>query len=421
MRIWLITVGEPLPLPGSSDRLHRTGMLAKELQRREHQVVWWASSFDHFRKRQLVEKTTSVRLAPNYALKLLRGPGYKRNVSLQRLRDHQALAREFTRLAPSEPAPEVIVCSLPILELAAAATGYGRARGIPTLVDIRDLWPDVMTDVAPTGFRWLARLALSSLYCLARKACSEATALMGVTEECVQWGTQMAGRDRTPADRPFHLGYSAVPPSDEAQARALEFWNEQGVTHEDLAFIACFFGAFGRHFELETVLRAARILAPTHPDIKLVLCGTGDELSKCRKVAADLPNVVCPGWVGEAEVWTLMRMAAAGLAPYRSTRNHVSIIPNKPGEYMSAGLPVVSSLQGVLAELLEAEDCGITYRNGDAQGLAAILQRLQGDPEYRMRLSANASRLFHRRFMAESVYREMADRVEEMAAKVATP
>ena len=28
MRIWLITIGEPLPIDGTNDRLHRSGMLA---------------------------------------------------------------------------------------------------------------------------------------------------------------------------------------------------------------------------------------------------------------------------------------------------------------------------------------------------------------------------------------------------------
>ncbi|GAI08595.1 unnamed protein product, partial [marine sediment metagenome] len=52
MRIWLITIGEPLPSDNNNDRLYRTGILAKLLIQRGHEVVWWTSTFDHVRKIQ---------------------------------------------------------------------------------------------------------------------------------------------------------------------------------------------------------------------------------------------------------------------------------------------------------------------------------------------------------------------------------
>ncbi len=51
MRVWLLTVGEPLPTDGGSDRVWRTGFLARALADRGHEVVWWSSAFDPFRHR----------------------------------------------------------------------------------------------------------------------------------------------------------------------------------------------------------------------------------------------------------------------------------------------------------------------------------------------------------------------------------
>ncbi len=50
MHVWLMTVGEPLPVLSGNSRLWRTGMVAQELVRRGHSVVWWTSRVDHFRK-----------------------------------------------------------------------------------------------------------------------------------------------------------------------------------------------------------------------------------------------------------------------------------------------------------------------------------------------------------------------------------
>ena len=43
MRIWLITVGEPLPTDGA-ERLLRAGILADMLSAKGHDVVFWTST-----------------------------------------------------------------------------------------------------------------------------------------------------------------------------------------------------------------------------------------------------------------------------------------------------------------------------------------------------------------------------------------
>src|SRR5207247_1738128 len=122
MHVWLVTVGEPLPTDGANDRLLRAGILADLLHRRGHTVVWWTSTFDHVRKRHRFDADTIRDLEPGYRLVLLHGTGYTKNVSLRRIADHRATARAFTRLAEAQDRPDVILCSLPTLELSAAAT-----------------------------------------------------------------------------------------------------------------------------------------------------------------------------------------------------------------------------------------------------------------------------------------------------------
>jgi len=59
MKIWLVTIGEPVPVhEGVRDRLCRTGYFAHLLANHGHNVVWWTSTFDHFRKKHLFEADT---------------------------------------------------------------------------------------------------------------------------------------------------------------------------------------------------------------------------------------------------------------------------------------------------------------------------------------------------------------------------
>lgn len=116
MRIWLVTIGEPLPCDGNGgERLYRAGILSAMLAQRGHEVVWWTSTFDHARKQQRFPTDATLRLESGVLLKLLHGCGYTRNVSLRRLIDHAILARKFTRQAEGMPSPDVVLCSLPPL------------------------------------------------------------------------------------------------------------------------------------------------------------------------------------------------------------------------------------------------------------------------------------------------------------------
>lgn len=415
MRIWLITVGEPLPVDGPNERLLRTGILADLLARRGHEVVWWTSSFDHVRKRHRESGGGRVSLSPNYRLILLRSCGYRRNVSPARILDHFLLARKFAAIAPREAPPDVILCSMPTIELALEAVRFGRRTGIPVVLDIRDLWPDIFLDLVPSWGRGIARIALSPWYRMLSEACGGATAVTGITEPIMEWGLGRAGRSRTGLDRDFPLGYAERSPAPGEIAEGRAFWEGKGVGAPEKEFRVCFFGTFGRQFDLETVIRAARLLEKGHRSIRFILCGSGDRFPFYRELAGGLSNMEFPGWVGALEIWTLMRLSHAGLAPYHNSPDFMASLPNKAIEYLSAGLPVVSCLKGELEKLLDASGCGVNYSESCPEGLAAALAGLHDDRARLEAMAGNALRLYRERFMAEKVYSEMGVYLEDLA------
>ncbi|MFH0960560.1 MAG: glycosyltransferase family 4 protein [Pseudomonadota bacterium] len=346
--IWLIQPGEELPIDPGTPRLLRTGILAKMLVSQGHKVTYWTSTFSHARKTQRFGTDTDINVRDNYKIKLLRSPGYSKNISVRRVYDHILLGRQFTRQASYETKPEIILCSMPTIELSLAATEYGKKLNVPVVLELRDMWPDIFLEAVPGWARPAGRVILSPMFRNLKKACENATAIFGITDEFLEWGLKYAGRKRNSFDAVFYHGYSPVKPNKSEIDAAESFWKKHGIWQENGRFIACFFGYFGRQFEIETVLEAARKLEDSKANIQFVLCGDGDKFEHYKLMAKDLNNVVLPGFVGHPEIWTLMRMASVGLAPYKSTTNFTGNIPNKVGEYLSAGLPIISSLQGAL-------------------------------------------------------------------------
>ena len=212
------------------------------------------------------------------------------------------------------------------------------------------------------------------------------------------------------------MSYVSTSPSTERIEAAEAFWDSQGISHDGRPWIAAFIGTLGRQFDMETVLQAARILAASDRPIRFVLCGRGDRLEHFRRRAADLGNVVFPGWVDAAAIHVLMRRAAVGLDPLPDRYDFLATINNKAIEYLSAGLPVVSSPnRGVLADLLREHGCGASYDCGDSAALAGVLLRLHDDARARRWMGQRAFALFQEDFVAEKVYRRMEEFLTEIA------
>ncbi|MBV8674322.1 MAG: glycosyltransferase family 4 protein [Acidobacteriaceae bacterium] len=416
MKIWLVKIGEPVPISGALvDRVHRTGYLAQFLAARKHQVVWWTTTFDHYRKKHISEERT-VPLGPNLAIRLLRGRGYAKNVGVGRLIDHALIARKFRHAIAREPKPDIIVTALPTVDLCLASLEYGRLRNVPVVLDMRDMWPDIFVDAIPGPLRPLARPLLVPFFRQARYACAHATAITGITEAFVEWGLRRGCRERSPLDRAFPFAYPATIPGPAAVRDAAQFWDAQGVHPGSDRLVVCFVGNLGRQFDAAHFLEAARILIGSGYPVQFVVCGAGERLEEYRKAAAAIPGMLFPGWIDAAKIHVLLQRSDVGIDPLPDRYDYLASINNKAVEYLSAGLPILSSPRhGVLCELLEREGCGLSYATCDAAGLASILTALHEQRQMLTQMSIRAREVFALQFAAEKVCGDMADHFEHIA------
>lgn len=409
MRVWLVTVGEPLALaPG--ERPWRTGILGRELARRGHEVVWWTSRLDHFTKTRFPHGEP-LRLADGLEVFFLEGIDYTRNVSPRRFLNHIQIARDFERRATRHPPPDVIVASLPPLELAKAAVDVGSRQGARVVLDVRDLWPDEIHQAVPRPLRWLGRVGLRPLDRIADAALARASSVVATSPAYLEWGRRRGRRQPSERDRVFPHGYPDPEegPDEAAEERAGAALRGMGVdvTRPILWFVGTFVGSI----DLGTVIRAAEVLvARGWNTVQFVLSGNGEREEEWRAMAVGSNAVVFTGWVDRSAMRWLARHATAGLAPYKP--GALMGLTNKLIEYLGFGLPVLSSLSGEAKDLLGRHACGLTYDAGDSEALATAAEALLRSPEQRARMAANARRLFEQRFRADEVYACYAEHVE---------
>ena len=411
MNIWLIQTGEQLPIRNGVRKM-RTALLADDLVNRGHTVRWWVSAFEHQRKEMQFAKDQEVAISDGFALQVLRGCKYKKNVSIARYIDHQIIALKFRIQSKKFPKPDIIVASMPDHILAYEAARYARKHGIPFLVDIRDLWPDIFLDrFRIMGLHGLGRAALALDFRRLNFLLKSADALVAVSKGYLNWGLDKIGRPESSFDKVFYLGYknsNARNLINEDASLGVPDWLKGREDQKVFVFI----GTFGVSYELELILEAARRserLGKT--DVCFILAGTGEKSDIINKKAAGLQNVVLPGWIGEKEINALLKIGYAGLVPCRSVEN---TMPNKPFEYLSAGLPLVNSLEGEMAKLIDHYGLGLNYLPGDLEGLCRCIGRLASDPALYGEMSNNASEFFKEHGDADKIYGEYVTHIEKI-------
>ena len=400
MRVWLITTGEPLPTDSYNPRLLRTGYLAQFLGLKGHQVVWWTSNFDHVKKRKRYLKEISIKCWPGVEIRLLDAPYYTRNISFARMINHAVTARRFIDQAKYYKKPDVIICAFPTIELGYAAVKYGCQGGVPVLLDIRDLWPDVIVNILPFPLKVLGRLALSSLFAKTQYAFENAYALLAVSEKYLRWGLGYARRDRKSLDEVIPIGCKRITCSRKTIVEAEKSLKAKGV---DPTKVVCWFiGSFGKTYDLGTLIEVARRLKQNKiSNIQFVFSGAGEMKDEWVRKANGLKHVVFTGWIGTNEIACLSRFATFGLQAY--AHGAPQGLANKLYDYLEAGLPILSSLPGENEELLKKYNCGLTYAAGDPEDFRRKLNQLITNKKLLKRMKTNAVRLFNSNFRMETV------------------
>jgi len=399
-----------MPQGAGSHRLWRSNTLSEYLASRGHQVVRWRSSFDHYKKRPLASGGERIDIGP-YAIQFLPAPQYRRNIGIARWRHHRALAESFRQFAPREMLqPDVIhVANVP-LELCREVVTFAVARRVPVIVDVRDLWPDVVIDMAPASCRFFARSAFHRMTEDSRYSLRNATAISGISDPIVEWGANQAGRVRSKWDRSFPMAYAdlsvGVQESGEADGSTVA---SLGIMPDD--FLVCFFGSIGHQFDFDTVLDAA-VNAQKFPHIKFVLCGDGPVLATLRRRAAGLPNVILPGWLEGPDIRALMRVAAVGILPYRPYRCFKMSISSKFSEYLAGGLAIACGVEGEMAALTITNRCGFVYAHGDWRSLLRGLAMLAAEGPALSAAKHRARALFGTQFSSAAIYPDMCEYLE---------
>lgn len=171
-------------------------------------------------------------------------------------------------------------------------------------------------------------------------------------------------------------------------------------------------GDLGHNKGTWDILEAAGRLRDDVPGALWIFIGRGDHEDALRRARAARveERVRFLGVATEAEKLVALSHADVFLLPSHAEGQPLSIL-----EAMAAGLPIVSTPVGSIAEVVGPEH-GLLVPPGDVDALADAMRRLALDPALRSRLGATARKAALERFDVRRLHAELEERWLSLAA-----
>lgn len=405
MRVWLIKAAEGIPFD-PSERLARIGSLAKFLSEHGHEVVWWKSTYLHGEKRYYTNKYLVKKVNKLETVVLLHSKiSYKKNVSISRIIHYKLLAKELKKHVEEFDRPDIILCAWPTADFASVAIEYGNRYDVPVVLDVRDMWPDIFERVFPKCIRFLGKTAIYPMKRKAEILFKSAKGITGVNENIVRWACSYAGKTEKDIGKVIFIGNDYISDSDLNEPKLLEEYKFLRDTWN-----ICYIGSLRNNgLDLDTCINAFIKLEKKYSNIKLIIAGDGDSKSYLKSIAQKSNNIIFTGWINRKQMNQVMKTSKIGLYCIKNTSDFVDTFSNKAIQYLSASLPIVSSLNGFSKELLEENNAGIHYEEGDVDDCARVIEKLYLDKNFYNSMSNNAFSLFEKYFESSKVNRIFID------------
>lgn len=259
--------------------------------------------------------------------------------------------------------PQVIVGSSPTFFAAMAAAWAGIQYNAPFIMEIRDLWPAIFVELGVLRNRrmiaWLERLEMA----LYRQATKVVTVTESFRDNLIQRGI--------PAEKVHTIPNGADVDFWKPNDSAVELRRQLGLEGR---FVVLYIGAHGISHGLGRVLESADQLR-AQADISFIFVGEGAEKAGLLRKADELrlKNVMFHDPVDKIGVKEFYSLADVCLVPLRNIPLFDSFIPSKIFEIMAMERPIIGSVRGEPADILNRSGSSIVVEPEDSAAIAGAI------------------------------------------------
>lgn len=399
--VWIITVGEPLPLD-QTQRLHRHGQFIKSLENRSDiDIVWWTNNFDHFNKKKItIDKKYKKN---NLKIKQIKSIGYKKNISILRFIDNIFFSIKLFIFLLFSKKPSTILCSFPPIEQSFVCLLISKIFNVSLVLDVRDAWPDIFLEYFNKKYLIYIKILLSPWFLLTKIVFKYSDKIITITNEFSKWINSKI--DIRKEIHVVNLSYNEQ--NDNLITNYdYEFWNKFNISKKDDFFYLVYIGSLSsKKINIKSALDLDNIITKNDLKIKFIFCGNYKEISDFH---SNYENMIFPGWINQKQINSILEISNLGFSPYTSRWDFKLSLPSKISEYLSASLPIINSLNGETADLIEKHNLGLNFDINNKNELLEKIQYLKTNADIYNRMSNNGKIIFNQLFNTKITSKQFA-------------
>jgi glycosyltransferase involved in cell wall biosynthesis len=285
--------------------------------------------------------------------------------------------KEFDEILVFAPSP--ITSAIPAILLK-------YLKGAHLTIWVQDLWPE---SLSATGFI-KNKFVLKSVGFLVKCIYASADTLLVQSKAFIKPVSTLSNKDKIVyfPNTMNNIEEIEYEPSDLLPSYLEEYLENY--------FSLVFAGNLGKAQSIETLIGAAQQLID-FPKIRIIVVGSGSMLEWAKSEAQNraLKNIVFTGSFPIEVMPPLFAKAKALLVTLNSSEIFTYTIPSKVQAYMNAGRPIIASINGEAARVIQEAQAGLICPAEDHQALAAkIIQFFNMSKCERDIIAGNSKRYF---------------------------
>lgn len=370
-----------------------------------YQVDLITTTFQHWEKAQ---RNLDEIKKENYKfnLKFIYEPGYKKNIDFRRIRSHRIAAKNLWQLLEKEGDYDLIYCEIPPNDVALAAAEYAKAKDIPFVPDVNDLWPEAMRMVLDMPV--ISNILFYPLLRDAEKVYSLVAGIIGTSDEY---------RDRPLKNQKLDVPKKTVYVGNEIaefDAGVAEYGPQ--ISKDEEEFWVSYAGTIGTSYDIKTMVLAGKeLLNRGKNQIKIKILGGGPLKEELETLAKEQKciNVEFVGYAPYPKMAAYL--AKSDILVNSFVKKAPQSIVTKIGDYLAAGKPMINTcMSPEFRNKVEHDGFGINIMPEDVNVLADAIEKLYEDEAGRTEMGKRARTIAEEQFDRPQSYKKIIELIEEL-------
>ncbi len=289
------------------------------------------------------------------------------------------------------PRPDVVIATSPQLLVGLSGWWLARAKRVPFVFEVRDLWPESLVAVGMGRPDSLLHKSLGRIAGFLYRRCERVVVVTPAFKDHLVEHWKMRPEKISIIENGVETDVFSPGPAD-PQLR-----KELGAEGK---FVICYIGTMGMAHGLEMVVEAATRLQDSAPNVFFLLVGEGAEKENIISMARSrgLTNMKFVDQQPRQTIPNYIRTSDACLVLLKKTDLFKTVIPTKMLEFMACGRPLILGVDGQARKILEAAQAGLFIEPENAGALVAAITLLGDNAQLRETLGENGWRHIQRYF-----------------------